>query len=128
MISFKFVSGGNGYLKSSNKRPNKEKMETISEKASTDGTSDSEIPKSDSREFANEEISFFRLLKDHWISVFIDCLCFMSFGMGVAFLGPTLFDLGCQTSSDAKEMNWVFFVQLLMTLIGSISAGCLAEK
>ncbi|KAL5013526.1 hypothetical protein ScPMuIL_007796 [Solemya velum] len=103
-------------------------METISEKASTDGTSDSDIPKSDSREFEHDEISFFRLLQDHWISVTIDCLCFTSFWNGCGLSRATLFDLGCQTSSDAKEMNWVFFVQLLMTLIGSISAGCLAEK
>ena len=76
----------------------------------------------------SERVNFWRLFKENWISVSIDCLTFGSFGMGVAFLGPTLFDLGCQTESDLKDMNWVIFAQLLMTLIGSISAGCLAKR
>lgn len=75
-----------------------------------------------------EQVSFWKLLKGNWLSVTMDCLVFGSFGMGVAFLGPTLFDLGCQTNSNLKEMNWVFFVQLIMTLVGSISAGCLADR
>lgn len=75
-----------------------------------------------------EKISFWKLFKKHKMSVLVDCLVFGIFGMGVAFLGPTLFDLGCQTNSDLKQMNWVFFVQLLMTMIGSISAGYLTER
>lgn len=75
-----------------------------------------------------EKISFWNLFKKHKLSVIVDCLVFGIFGMGVAFLGPTLFDLGCQTNSDLKEMNWVFFVQLLMTMVGSISAGYLTGR
>ncbi|KAL4217349.1 Major Facilitator superfamily [Mactra antiquata] len=75
-----------------------------------------------------EKISFWSLFKKHKLSVIVDCLVFGIFGMGVAFLGPTLFDLGCQTNSDLKQMNWVFFVQLLMTMIGSISAGYLTGR
>lgn len=75
-----------------------------------------------------EKISFWRLFMKHKLSVLVDCLVFGIFGMGVAFLGPTLFDLGCQTKSDLKQMNWVFFVQLLMTMIGSVSAGCLCGR
>ncbi|KAJ8301718.1 hypothetical protein KUTeg_020705 [Tegillarca granosa] len=84
------------------------------------------LQRSDSSE--TEQVSFWKLLKGNWLSVTMDCLVFGSFGMGVAFLGPTLFDLGCQTNSSLKEMNWVFFVQLIMTLVGSISAGCLADR
>ncbi|XP_060582130.1 major facilitator superfamily domain-containing protein 4A-like [Ruditapes philippinarum] len=76
----------------------------------------------------DEKISFWKLFKKHKLSVLVDCLVFGIFGMGVAFLGPTLFDLGCQTNSDLKQMNWVFFVQLLMTMIGSISAGYLTGR
>jgi hypothetical protein len=76
----------------------------------------------------DEKISFWKLFKQHKLSVLVDCLVFGIFGMGVAFLGPTLFDLGCQTNSDLKQMNWVFFVQLLMTMIGSISAGYLTGR
>ena len=75
-----------------------------------------------------EQGRFWTLFKENWISILTDCLVFGSFGMGVAFLGPTLFDLGCQTKADLKQMNWVFFVQLLLTLVGSISAGCLAQR
>lgn len=75
-----------------------------------------------------EKLSFWELFKKHKVSVMVDCLVFGIFGMGVAFLGPTLFDLGCQTNSDLKKMNWVFFVQLLMTMIGSISAGYLTGR
>ena len=75
-----------------------------------------------------EKMSFWELFKKHKVSVMVDCLVFGIFGMGVAFLGPTLFDLGCQTNSDLKQMNWVFFVQLLMTMIGSISAGYMTGR
>lgn len=68
------------------------------------------------------------LLKENGVSVMTDCLVFGSFGMGVAILGPTLFDLGCQTSASLRELQWVFFVQLLLTLVGSVSAGCLAQR
>ena len=75
-----------------------------------------------------EKVSFWSLFKKHKMSVLVDCLVFGIFGMGVAFLGPTLFDLGCQTKSDLKQMNWVFFVQLLMTMIGSLTAGYLTGR
>ena len=76
----------------------------------------------------SDKLSFWELFKKHKVSVMVDCLVFGIFGMGVAFLGPTLFDLGCQTNTDLKQMNWVFFVQLLMTMIGSISAGYLTGR
>ncbi len=56
------------------------------------------------------------------------CSVFWSFGMCVAFLGPTLLDLGCLTSSDMKTMSWVFFSQLLCSLIGSTMAGYMAQR
>ena len=75
-----------------------------------------------------DKISFWKLFTDNMLYVLTYCCVFGSFGVCVGFLGPTVFDLGCQTSSDQKEMNWVFFVQLIMTLVGSISAGCLAHR
>uniref|UniRef100_A0A0B6YKD1 Major facilitator superfamily (MFS) profile domain-containing protein n=1 Tax=Arion vulgaris TaxID=1028688 RepID=A0A0B6YKD1_9EUPU len=76
----------------------------------------------------DETISFWKLFLDNWIYVVTYCSVFGSFGVCVGFLGPTVFDLGCQTHSDLKKMNWVFFVQLIMTLVGSISAGCMADR
>ncbi|XP_046354912.2 major facilitator superfamily domain-containing protein 4A-like isoform X2 [Haliotis rufescens] len=75
-----------------------------------------------------EKVSFWRLFMDNRLQVVTYCLVFGSFGVCVGFLGPTVFDLGCQTNSDLKEMNWVFFVQLLMTLVGSITSGCMADR
>lgn len=75
-----------------------------------------------------EMVSFTKLFTQNWLDVFTYCMVFGSFGMGVACLGPTLLDLGCQTGTDLREMSWVFFVQLLMTSIGSIVAGVLANR
>nr|KAG5699512.1 hypothetical protein BaRGS_020071 [Batillaria attramentaria] len=75
-----------------------------------------------------DKVSFCKLFMDNMLYVITYCFSFGSFGVCVGFLGPTVFDLGCMTSSDLKEMNWVFFVQLIMTLVGSISAGCLAHS
>ena len=74
-----------------------------------------------------ENISFCHLFRTNAIYVLTYCLVFGSFGVCVGFLGPTVFDLGCQTNSDQKQMNWVFFVQLIMSLMGSISAGFLSK-
>ncbi|XP_059161753.1 major facilitator superfamily domain-containing protein 4A-like [Physella acuta] len=76
----------------------------------------------------DDVISFWKLFLDNWQYVVTYCSVFGSFGVCVGFLGPTVFDLGCQTHSDLKKMNWVFFVQLIMTLVGSICAGCMADK
>ena len=75
-----------------------------------------------------DKVSFWKLFTDNWLYVVTYCFVFGSFGVCVGFLGPTVFDLGCQTSTDQRRMNWVFFVQLIMTLVGSISAGCLAHR
>ncbi|VDI54178.1 major facilitator superfamily domain-containing protein 4A-like [Mytilus galloprovincialis] len=105
-----------------NKDPISEKTEEESENKQL------EYPVHPSDVLPEERVNFWKLFKENWLSILTDCLTFGSFGMGVAFLGPTLFDLGCQTSSDLKDMNWVIFAQLVMTLVGSISAGCLAKR
>ncbi|CAL8367362.1 unnamed protein product [Lota lota] len=48
---------------------------------------------------------------------------FFSFGLCIAFLGPTILDLQCQTSSTLSEITWVFFAQQFCLLIGSSIAG-----
>ena len=72
--------------------------------------------------------SFRELLKRNWHPTLVYCGVFWSFGMCVAFLGPTLLDLGCQTSTDLKKISWVFFCQLFATLMGSIIAGVLVQR
>uniref|UniRef100_A0A1A8KZ82 Major facilitator superfamily domain containing 4a n=1 Tax=Nothobranchius pienaari TaxID=704102 RepID=A0A1A8KZ82_9TELE len=52
---------------------------------------------------------------------------FFSFGLCIAFLGPTILDLRCQTQSTLQQITWVFFSQQLFLLIGS-SLGGLLEK
>lgn len=108
---------------------NDEKTNSIPEKTEEETENkELEFPINPSDGLQQERVSFKKLFKENWISIMTDCLTFGSFGMGVAFLGPTLFDLGCQTASDLKDMNWVIFAQLVMTLVGSISAGCLAKR
>ncbi|XP_004700172.1 major facilitator superfamily domain-containing protein 4A [Echinops telfairi] len=48
---------------------------------------------------------------------------FFSFGLCIAFLGPTLLDLRCQTHSSLARVSWVFFSQQLCLLLGSIFGG-----
>uniref|UniRef100_A0A8C5LQ64 Major facilitator superfamily domain containing 4A n=1 Tax=Leptobrachium leishanense TaxID=445787 RepID=A0A8C5LQ64_9ANUR len=48
---------------------------------------------------------------------------FFSFGLCIAFLGPTLLDLRCQTHSSLQEITWVFFSQQFCILVGSCLAG-----
>uniref|UniRef100_A0A8C2RN63 Major facilitator superfamily domain-containing protein 4A n=1 Tax=Capra hircus TaxID=9925 RepID=A0A8C2RN63_CAPHI len=48
---------------------------------------------------------------------------FFSFGLCIAFLGPTLLDLRCQTRSSLPEISWVLFSQQLCLLLGSALGG-----
>ncbi|KAM6977588.1 major facilitator superfamily domain-containing protein 4B-like [Aplochiton taeniatus] len=48
---------------------------------------------------------------------------FFSFGLCIAFLGPTILDLQCQTQSTLSQITWVFFSQQFCLLIGSSIAG-----
>ncbi|KAM5201938.1 major facilitator superfamily domain-containing protein 4A isoform 2-T2 [Hipposideros larvatus] len=48
---------------------------------------------------------------------------FFSFGLCIAFLGPTLLDLRCQTHSSLSQISWVFFSQQLCLLLGSAIGG-----
>ena len=68
------------------------------------------------------------LFKRNWHPTIVYCGVFWSFGMCVGFLGPTLLDLGCQTSTTMDTFSWVFLAQLLFTLIGSLVAGYLSQK
>ncbi|XP_028309212.1 major facilitator superfamily domain-containing protein 4B [Gouania willdenowi] len=48
---------------------------------------------------------------------------FFSFGLCIAFLGPTILDLQCQTHSTLSQITWVFFAQQFFLLIGSSVGG-----
>ncbi|KAL2770965.1 major facilitator superfamily domain-containing protein 4A [Daubentonia madagascariensis] len=48
---------------------------------------------------------------------------FFSFGLCIAFLGPTLLDLRCQTHSSLPQISWVFFSQQFCLLLGSALGG-----
>lgn len=56
------------------------------------------------------------------------CFVFWSFGTCVAFLGPTLLDLGCKTGTVLSTMSWVFFSQTLFILLGSGCAGFVLKR
>ncbi|XP_026719903.1 major facilitator superfamily domain-containing protein 4A [Athene cunicularia] len=48
---------------------------------------------------------------------------FFSFGLCIAFLGPTLLDLRCQTQSSLSQITCVFFSQQFCLLLGSCLGG-----
>ncbi|XP_060913777.1 major facilitator superfamily domain-containing protein 4B [Labrus mixtus] len=48
---------------------------------------------------------------------------FFSFGLCIAFLGPTICDLQSQTKSTIDQITWVFFSQQFLLLIGSSIGG-----
>ncbi|XP_054883547.1 major facilitator superfamily domain-containing protein 4A [Poeciliopsis prolifica] len=48
---------------------------------------------------------------------------FFSFGLCIAFLGPTILDLRCQTQSTLQQITWVFFWQQFFLLVGSGVGG-----
>ncbi|XP_034027506.1 major facilitator superfamily domain-containing protein 4B [Thalassophryne amazonica] len=48
---------------------------------------------------------------------------FFSFGLCIAFLGPTILDLQCQTQSTLSQITWVCFAQQFCLLIGSSVGG-----
>ncbi|KAM9362163.1 major facilitator superfamily domain-containing protein 4A [Symphorus nematophorus] len=67
------------------------------------------------------------LLKRHWQQTLTYWSVFFSFGLCIAFLGPTILDLRCQTQSTLQQITWVFFSQQFFLLVGS-SLGGLYKK
>ncbi|XP_063811211.1 major facilitator superfamily domain-containing protein 4A isoform X2 [Pseudophryne corroboree] len=53
---------------------------------------------------------------------------FFSFGLCIAFLGPTLLDLRCQTQSSLQDITWVFFSQQFCLLVGSSLVGVVKKS
>lgn len=81
------------------------------------------------KQTAGERLSSFRrLLVRHWHAAVAYCAVFWAFGMCVAFLGPTLLDLGCVTGSGMRAVSWVFVAQLLCSLIGASAASFLVKR
>ncbi|XP_037088210.1 major facilitator superfamily domain-containing protein 4A-like [Pollicipes pollicipes] len=77
---------------------------------------------------AEKRVQFWSMFLQNWHVTITYCFVFWSFGMCVAFLGPTLDDLGCRTETPLRTMSWVFFAQALFTLIGSIIGGVLVQR
>lgn len=67
------------------------------------------------------------LFKRHWQHTLTYWSVFFSFGLCIAFLGPTILDLRCQTQSTLQQITWVFFCQQFFLLVGS-SLGGLFKK
>ncbi|XP_037346904.1 major facilitator superfamily domain-containing protein 4A [Pungitius pungitius] len=63
------------------------------------------------------------LFKIHWRITLTYWSALFSFGLCIAFLGPTVLDLRCQTQSTLQQITWVFFSQQLFLMVGSILGG-----
>lgn len=53
---------------------------------------------------------------------------FFSFGLCIAFLGPTILDLRCLTHSSLQDITWVFFAQQFCILVGSTLGGAFKKS
>lgn len=67
------------------------------------------------------------LFRRHLLQTLTYWSVFFSFGLCIAFLGPTILDLRCQTQSTLQQITWVFFSQQFFLLVGS-SVGGLFKK
>ncbi|XP_030634141.1 major facilitator superfamily domain-containing protein 4A [Chanos chanos] len=63
------------------------------------------------------------LFKRNWQHTLTYWSVFFSFGLCIAFLGPTILDLRCQTQSTLQEITLVFFSQQFFMFIGSTVGG-----
>ncbi|KAM6980789.1 major facilitator superfamily domain-containing protein 4A [Aplochiton taeniatus] len=63
------------------------------------------------------------LFKSHWPQTLTYWSVFFSFGLCIAFLGPTILDLRCQTHSTLQQITWVFFSQQFFLVLGSALGG-----
>ncbi|XP_076055487.1 major facilitator superfamily domain-containing protein 4A-like [Oratosquilla oratoria] len=75
-----------------------------------------------------KRIRFLELFWKHWLHTITYWAVFWSFGMCVAFLGPTFLDLECRISSVFSTMSWAFFSQSFFTLVGSAWGGFLVQR
>ncbi|KAK2862622.1 hypothetical protein Q5P01_002155 [Channa striata] len=67
------------------------------------------------------------LFRRHWRQTLTYWSVFFSFGLCIAFLGPTILDLRCQTQSTLQQITMVFFSQQFFLMVGS-SVGGLFRK
>ncbi|KAM9409109.1 major facilitator superfamily domain-containing protein 4A isoform 2-T2 [Pholidichthys leucotaenia] len=63
------------------------------------------------------------LFRRHWRHTLTYWSLFFSFGLCIAFLGPTILDLRCQTQTTLQQITWVFFSQQFCLLLGSTLGG-----
>nr|XP_046240819.1 major facilitator superfamily domain-containing protein 4A [Scatophagus argus] len=63
------------------------------------------------------------LFRRRWQRTLTYWSVFFSFGLCIAFLGPTILDLRCQTQSTLQQITWVFFIQQFFLLVGSSLGG-----
>ncbi|XP_059393347.1 major facilitator superfamily domain-containing protein 4A-like [Carassius carassius] len=73
------------------------------------------------KQLFNERIC--ALFRSNWQHTLTYWSVFFSFGLCVAFLGPTILDLRCQTQSTLQEITLVFFSQQFFLFIGSTIGG-----
>uniref|UniRef100_A0A3B4AQI9 Uncharacterized protein n=2 Tax=Periophthalmus magnuspinnatus TaxID=409849 RepID=A0A3B4AQI9_9GOBI len=63
------------------------------------------------------------LFRSQWRQTVTYWSVFFSFGLCIAFLGPTILDLRCQTHSTLQQITWVFVSQQFFLLLGSSLGG-----
>ena len=62
--------------------------------------------------FRDASVTYITLLRSHLLVIANLCLIFLSFGISVSFLGPSLLELSCILGVQLHTMSWVFFTQV----------------
>ncbi|KAK1799981.1 hypothetical protein P4O66_006121 [Electrophorus voltai] len=68
------------------------------------------------------------LFRSNWQHTLTYWSVFFSFGLCIAFLGPTVLDLRCQTHSTLQGLTLVFFAQQFCLLMGSSVGGFFSKS
>ncbi|XP_072281169.1 major facilitator superfamily domain-containing protein 4A [Pyxicephalus adspersus] len=74
------------------------------------------------------DVNLLALFRKHLWTTITYWSVFISFGLCIAFLGPTLLDLRCLTHSSLQEITWVFFAQQFCLLVGSTLGGAFKKS
>ncbi|XP_076862542.1 major facilitator superfamily domain-containing protein 4A isoform X2 [Brachyhypopomus gauderio] len=68
------------------------------------------------------------LFRSNWQHTLTYWSVFFSFGLCIAFLGPTILDLRCQTRSTLQGITLVFFSQQFCLFVGSTVGGFFSKS
>lgn len=67
------------------------------------------------------------LFKQNAVTTLAYYMMYLTFGMCIGFLGPTLEDLACFTGQPVKAVSWAFFAQTCTMVLGILLSGIISR-